>query len=142
MQGAILNRDVEDDDTTGALNPLIQSIHKNKTMSAITDAQQFESKVKKASLDQLLIFHSPGSDPARVNRYRIIALATAVEARRDVEVLTVDIEACQLADEDVLAYQMGDSVICCTTINDGVIMEKALNPFERTVECMVMNILI
>jgi hypothetical protein len=107
----------------------------------ITSAVDFGNRVKTPTIDQLVIFHGNNSSAAMINRYNVIALAAAVDAKKPLQVCTVNIDKLQLSNPDVLAYQLGTDVVCCTTINDGVVMERVINPFETTLRQMVLNIL-
>jgi len=58
-----------------------------------------------------------------------------------IDVFAINIDQLTLKLEDVDIYQMDVEVICCTSVNDGVVMEKLINPFETTLRTMVLNIL-
>ena len=108
----------------------------------ITSESDFKTKVKDANKDQLLIFHSNNSNPVSINRYNIVALSTAIKVNKSIEVFTINLDQVSLDPQDASTYQMGNQAICCTTINDGIVMEKQVNPFETTLRQMVLNILI
>lgn len=109
-------------------------------MKQINSATDFANKVKKVKKDQLLIFHGNNTNAARVNQYYIVALRAA--DKRPIEIYSVNIDSANLSDEDESKYMCGKNVICCTTVNDGVVMEKMINPFESTLRQMVCNILV
>jgi hypothetical protein len=107
----------------------------------ITTKADFVTRVKTPAIDQLLILYGNSSSGSTINRYNVIALAAAGDANKALQVCTVNIDALPLDPADAVAYQLGPNVICCTTISDGVVMERAINPFEPTVRQMVLNIL-
>lgn len=107
----------------------------------ITDRTEFERKVKNAKKDQLLIFYSDNSDRRRVHRYNLIAKEEAEKKRKAIEVYAINLNLVTLEPEDVRRYQWNNEAICCTTINEGEVMEKQVNPFEPTLRQMVRNIL-
>ena len=109
-------------------------------MEQINSAKKFDEKIKKVKKDQLLIFHGNNSNPARVNQYYIVALRAA--DKRPIEIYSVNIDSVNLTNGDASKYTDGKNVICCTTVNDGVVMEKMVNPFETTLKQMVHNILV
>lgn len=111
-------------------------------MSAITSLDEFEQKVKNSDKDQLLIFYSNQSNASRVNGYRIIGLKAAVSAGQPIEVYRINIQTCPLSSEDKKKYMIGNQVICCTTINDGTVMEKIVEPLEFTLRHMILAILV
>jgi len=108
----------------------------------IVSQQEFKKLVKEVAEDQLLIFYDDNSDRRLVNRYKIIALSVANELQRPITIFQINLNNIQLTAEDKEEYQVGNNTICCTTINDGVLMEKQVNPFETTARQMVRNILI
>ena len=109
-------------------------------MQQINSRKDFVDKVKNVKKDQLLIFHGNNSNPARVYHYYIVALRAADE--RPIAIYSVNIDRVNLSDGDAAKYMCGKNVICCTTVNDGVVMEKMVNPFEPTLRQMVCNILV
>jgi hypothetical protein len=108
----------------------------------IINQKDFEQKVKKNKIDQLLIFYGDNSDCRLLNRYSIVALSVAQELQKQIKVYRINLDHVQLSSEDEEEYQSGNRVICCTTINEGVVMEKQVNPFETTLRQMVRNILV
>jgi hypothetical protein len=109
---------------------------------SISSKKEFEDRIKNEKKDQVLIFHGNSSSLNRINRYNVIALATAVEKNKLIEVFTVNLDQVSLNPVDATTYQNGNEVICCTTVNEGVVMEKQVNPFETTLRMMVLNILV
>ena len=107
----------------------------------IATKADFVNRVKTPAIDQLLIFHGNNSSSSTIKRYNVIALAAAGDANKALQVCTVNIDALPLDPADAATYQLGPNVICCTTINDGVVMERVSNPFEPTLRQMVLNIL-
>lgn len=110
-------------------------------MGSIAHLDEFKEKVKDNEKDQLLIFFSDQSSASRVNEYRIVALRAAVTAGQPLDVHRINIDTCQLTASDKKKYMQGNQVICCTTINDGIVMEKIINPLEYTLQHMVLAIL-
>jgi len=108
----------------------------------IVSKQEFKKLVKEVIEDQLLIFYDNNSDFRLVNRYTIIALSVANELQKPITLYKINLNNIKLIPEDKEKYQMGNNTICCTTINDGIIMEKQINPFETTLRQMVRNILV
>ena len=111
-------------------------------MSTITSPDEFEQKVKNSDKDQLLIFYNNQSNASRVNGYRIVGLKAAVSAGQPIEVYRINIQTCQLPRDDKQKYMAENRVICCTTINDGIVMEQIANPLEFTLRHMVIAILV
>ena len=107
----------------------------------ITTKVDFVNRVKASATDQLLIIHRDSSSRSSINRYNVIALAAAGDANKALQVCTVNIDAVPLDPGDAATYQLGPHVICCTTITDGIVMERVINPFEPTLRQMVLNIL-
>jgi hypothetical protein len=107
----------------------------------ITTKVDFVNRVKTAAIDQLLIIHGDSSSRSSINRYNVIALAAAGDANKALQVCTVNIDALPLDAADAATYQLGPHVICCTTITEGIVMERVINPFEPTLRQMVLNIL-
>jgi hypothetical protein len=107
----------------------------------ITTKVDFVNRVKTAAIDQLLIIHGDSSSRSSINRYNVIALAAAGDANKALQVCTVNIDALPLDPADAATYQLGPHVICCTTITEGIVMERVINPFEPTLRQMVLNIL-
>jgi len=107
----------------------------------ITTKVDFINRVKTSPIDQLLIIHGDSSSRSSINRYNVIALAAAGDANKALQVCTVNVDALPLDPADAATYQLGPHVICCTTITDGVVMERVINPFEPTLRQMVLNIL-
>lgn len=111
-------------------------------MSTITSSAEFEQKIKNSNNDQLLLFYNNQSNASRVNGYRIVGLKAAVSAGHPIEVYRINIQTCQLSSADKKKYLLGNQVICCTTINDGIVMEKIVDPLEFTLRHMVLAILV
>jgi hypothetical protein len=107
----------------------------------ITTKVDFVNRVKTSAIDQLLIIHGDSSSRSSINRYNVIALAAAGDANKALQVCTVNIDALPLDPADAATYQLGPHVICCTTITEGIVMERVINPFEPTLRQMVLNIL-
>jgi hypothetical protein len=98
--------------------------------------------VKTSAIDQLLIIHGDSSSRSSINRYNVIALAAAGDANKALQVCTVNIDALPLDPADAATYQLGPHVICCTTITEGIVMKRVINPFEPIrLRQMVLNIL-
>lgn len=103
----------------------------------------FTEKIKNRERDQLLIFSGNNSQRLSVIQYRRWAMN---EARKlDVkssayDIYTINIDKVKLSDSDQNAYQLGNSVICCTTINEGEVSERAVAPRQSTLRRMVRNI--
>lgn len=108
----------------------------------IVSQQDFKKKVKDLIKDQLLIFYGDNSDCRLVNRYSIIALSVAHELQKPITVYKINLDHVDLSPEDKTTFQVGNCVICCTTINEGILMEKQVDPFETTLRQMVRNILV
>ena len=108
----------------------------------ITSKTEFETKIKSEKKDQLLIFHSENSNKIRINRYKIIALETAVENDEIIEAYTINLDIVNLEEENKEAYQCGNQVICCTTIKKGVVMDKKVNPLDVTLKQMIRDIFV
>ena len=97
--------------------------------------------MKKAKKEQALIFYGKNSDPRFVCRYSLIALEEAYKKRKPIEVYTINIDKVPLNNSDAEIYHWHNEVICCATLNEGLVMEKQVNPFEPTFRQMVRNIL-
>jgi hypothetical protein len=65
--------------------------------TTITTPQEFRTRVKDVARDQLLIFHSSQTNPARVNQFNIIARSTALAIDKPLDIFTINIDVCRLA---------------------------------------------
>ena len=109
-------------------------------MKQINSRTDFANKIKKVKKDQLLIFHGNNSNFDRMNRYYNVARQVA--DKRSIEIYSVNIDSANLSEEDESKYMCGKDVICCTTVNDGVVKEKKVNPRNAKLKQMVSNIFV
>lgn len=103
-------------------------------------SSSFREHVLERAVNQLLVFHAPESPASRIQRYCTIAISTAAGIGHSLEVFTVDVGRVTLHSDIVSMYQLGRHTITCTTVSEGVVLEKMTDPFDTTLQQMVRNI--
>ncbi len=91
----------------------------------INSQQEFDNGVKGSSGGMMLLFHSSNSDPDDLDKY-----ATKAEqlCGPTFSIFSIDIDHVVLSPSDVVKYQDGLFVICCTLLFSDNVIYKEVNP--------------